>query len=431
MTPSPLRVGIAGLGTVGGGAFKILTEQAAMLEARAGRKIEVVGVCARNRSKRRGIDLRGVRWFDDALGLVASIDVDLVVEAIGGAESIARNVVEKALSMEKPVVTANKALVAHHGFRLATLAEKHDTVLAFEAAVAGGIPIIKSLREGLAANRISSVSGILNATCNVILTTMQARDQDLPLVLKEAERLGLLEADPSIDIDGYDAAHKIAILSALAFGGKTNMDAVMREGIRRITIRDIRYAATLGYTVKLLATAVRVGKGVAQCVHPCLVPKDSYMAQVSGPMNAVRVVGDAVGEVIFQGAGGGEMPTASAVVADIVDIARGAHYRPFTLPAGKLKEFPAVPFSESERCYYLRIPVADEVGVLASVTALLKRQQVSVSTFLQEPHPDRPWAELVLTTHKTREAAMQKAVAAIAKLESVKEPPYMIRIEEI
>lgn len=426
----PLRIGIAGLGTVGGGTLRILAKHAELLKVRAGRAIEIAGISARSHGRDRGISLDGLRWFDNPLDMATEPSIDLIVEVIGGAEGVARELVEAALAAGKSVVTANKALMAHHGLALAKLAEKNNSVLAYEAAVAGGIPIIKALRDGLAGNQISSIKGILNATCNVLLTNMTEQKRQLNEVMDEAARMGLLEADPSLDVDGHDAAHKLAILSALAFGCPPDVENTYREGIRYVTLRDITYAGRLGYGVKLLAISTLEKSGLMQRVHPCLVPLNSYLAGVKGALNTVMLRGDAVGGVVFQGLGGGEGPTASAIVADIMDIARGANYKPFTLPAASLKALPLLPFNESVRSYYLRLAVEDKAGVLAVITDLLKQQNISVRTFLQEDHADNTLAEIVITTHDTKEASMLKALAALEKQDTVKEPPHMIRIEQ-
>lgn len=427
----PLRIGIAGLGVVGGGTVKWLHQNAALIEERCGRKLEVVAVSARNEAKARALPLGNAKFIPDAEQLADDSAVDVIVEVIGGHDGVAKKLVEKALSKGKSVVTANKALIAHHGLALAAMAEKSGATLAFETAVAGGIPIIKSLREGLVANRISRIAGILNATCNVILTTMNEQHRDLEDVMGEAARMGLLEADPSLDIDGYDAAHKICVLSALAFGTKPDFAGVYREGIRGVRLRDMEYAGRLGYTIKLLALAGFGPEGLLARVHPCLVPADAWIGQVKGAFNAVVVDADAAGRVMFEGLGGGEGPTASAIIGDLVDIARGVKYLPFTKPVSALTEAKAFPMAQLKCSYYLRLSVSDRVGVLASVTQLLKDEGISVRTFLQEEHRPGEPAELVLTTHETGEALMQKAIGRIQLLESVTTPPQMIRMENL
>ncbi|MGE3714313.1 MAG: homoserine dehydrogenase [Alphaproteobacteria bacterium] len=425
-----VHIGIAGLGTVGAGTVRILQQHAGLLAERCGRKLLIAGVSAHSKNKQRDCDISGIAWFDDPVDMAQAAGIDLVVEVIGGAQGVAHHMVEAALKSGKPVVTANKALVATHGLALAKLSERHNATLAFEAAVCGGIPVIKALRDGLASNRVSSIRGILNATTNVLLTNMAEKKQDLGAVMDEAAKLGLLEADPSLDVDGHDAAQKLAILSALAFGCAPDVASVYREGIRAVTLRDIDYAGRLGYGVKLLAIATYGPNGLMQRVHPCLLPLESYLARVKGALNTVMLRGDAAGDVVLQGLGGGEGPTASAVVSDIIDIARGGQYKPFTLPTDALKPVAAQSFESSVRSYYLRLAVEDRAGVLATVTELLRQHNISVRTFLQEDHPDGELAELVLTTHDTGEAAMRKALAALEKQDTVKEPAHMIRIEQ-
>ena len=426
---TPLRIGIAGLGTVGGGVLKILHEQADLLALRCGRPITIQAVSARNRNKNRSIDLKGIKWVDDPVALAADKDIDVVVELIGGADGVAKALVEKSLAVGKPVVTANKALVAHHGLSLAEIAEKNNVVLAFEAAVAGGIPIIKALRDGLSANRFRHIAGILNGTCNYILTSMWEKKCGFDAALKEAQKLGYAEAEPGFDVDGIDTAHKLAILASLAYGVAPSIDNIHIEGIRRISLRDMECAAELGYAVKLLGIASRTAQGIDRRVHPCLVPLESPLAAVHGVYNAISVEGDAVGAVFFEGRGAGAGPTASSVVADIMDIARGVVYKPFTLSAGKL-ETPSASGMENLCCsYYLRLSVIDRPGVLSEITSVFKGEEISLRSFLQHSHTSGETVQLVGTTHETKEAAMLRAIAAIAKLESVKEEPYMIRIE--
>lgn len=428
---SPLRIAIAGLGTVGAGTLQILQKQAALLAARTGKSLEVVAVSSRDRNKDRGADLSKIRWETDPLALATDKDVDIVVELIGGSEGVARSLVETALKNKKSVVTANKALIAHHGVELAKLAESSGVVLAFEAAVAGGIPIIKGLRDGLAANRFGRVIGILNGTGNYILTTMWESKRGFDDVLKEAQALGYAEADPSFDVDGVDTAHKLAILTSLAYGCAPAIDAVYMEGIRRVSLRDMEFADELGYVIKLLGISTQTEGGIQQRVHPCMVAKDSPLGTVQGAYNAVLVEGDACGSMFFEGAGAGAGPTASSVVADIMDIARGATYKPLTIPAASLKQGSFVGM-EALRCsYYLRLAVTDRPGVLSEVTSIFKQEKISLQSFLQHSHKPGETVQLVLTTHNTQESAMLRAVDAIATLESVKDQPYLIRIESL
>jgi homoserine dehydrogenase len=431
MTTSPLRIGIAGLGTVGGGTLKILRESAGMLEARTGRALNVVAISARDKKKNRGVDVKGIRWLDDPLAMAKDPEIDVVVELIGGADGAARALVEQSLQAGKSVVTANKALIAHHGIALAALAEKSGSLLAFEAAVAGGIPIIKALRDGLAANHFKRIAGIMNGTCNYILTTMWESKRQFDDVLKEAQALGYAEAEPSFDIDGIDTAHKLAILTSLAYGCAPAIDNVFIEGIRRISLRDMECAAELGYTIKLLGIATQTEHGIEQRVHPCMVAMDSPLGTVHGVYNAIVAEGDSVGTIFFEGRGAGAGPTASSVVADIMDIARGAVYKPFTLPVASLKSIPFCGVESLNCSYYLRLSVIDKPGVLAEVTGIFKNENISLRSFLQHSHKPGETVQLVLTTHDTHEFAMRKAVDAISKLVTVKEPPYMIRIENI
>ena len=338
---------------------------------------------------------------------------------------------ETALKNGKSVVTANKALISHHGVALAELAEKSGAVLAFEAAVAGGIPIIKSLRDGLAANSFSRVIGILNGTCNYILTQMWETKRSFDEVLAEAQALGYAEAEPSFDVDGIDTAHKLSILTSLAYGCAPSIKHVYTEGIRRISLRDMQAADELGYTIKLLGIAEQTKDGIQQRVHPCMVAKDSPLGAVSGVYNAVMCEGDSVGRTFFEGRGAGAGPTASSVVADIMDIARGVAYKPFTLPVATLAHAKFAAIGGLNCSYYLRLSVTDKPGVLASVTSIFKEHDISLRSFLQHSHTPGETVQLVLTTHDTQESAMLNAIDAMGKLDTVKETPYMIRIEEL
>jgi homoserine dehydrogenase len=426
---SPLRIGIAGLGTVGAGVVRVLSENAGLIAARAGVPITVTAVAARNRGLNRGVDLGGVRWHEDARALADDPDVDVVVELIGGSEGIARELVERAIAAGKPVVTANKALLAVHGGALARAAEAAGVVLGFEAAVAGGIPVIKALREGLAGNRISRVAGILNGTCNYILTTMRNEGKEFGAVLEDAQRLGYAEADPSFDIDGIDAAHKLAILAALAFGRQVDFSAVHVEGIRAINALDIRYAEELGYRIKLLGIARETEAGVEMRVHPAMVPKAALLASVDGVFNAVLAEGDFVGTVFLQGRGAGAGPTASAVVADLIDIARGTRIPVWGAVGGQVSERPVLPISRHHGAYFLRLMVVDQPGVLADVTAILRDHGVSLESMLQHGRQPGEAVAIVLVTHETGEAAIGSAITGIAKLDAVLTTPALIRIE--
>jgi homoserine dehydrogenase len=426
-----MKVGVAGLGTVGAGVVKLLRDNADLIAARAGQRIEVVAVSARDRSRDRGVALEGVNWHQDAVALAADPAVEVVVEVMGGSEGAARALVEAALAARKPVVTANKALLATHGVALAKLVESTNGTLAYEAAVAGGIPAIKALREGLAANRIARVAGILNGTCNYILTEMRMKGLPFDAVLKTAQELGYAEADPSFDIDGVDAAHKLAILAALAFGRPVDLASLHIEGIRHVSALDIALAGELGYRIKLLGIASREEGGVTARVHPCMVPASSPIASVEGVVNAVMAEGDAVGRVVLQGRGAGAGPTASAVVADLVDIARGRRAPLWGADSATLDASPALPMSRHRGATYLRLMVLDEPGVIADVTGILRDAKISLESMLQRGRAPGEPVPVVLVTHECEEAAMDAALARIAALPTVVEPPARIRIEEM
>jgi homoserine dehydrogenase len=424
-----LRVGVAGLGTVGAGVLRMLAENGDVIAARAGREIKVTAVSARARDKDRGVSLAGMNWHDDADGLVQDGDVDVVVELIGGSDGPAKALVEAAIAAGKPVVTANKALLAVHGAALAAAAEQVGVALGFEAAVAGGIPVIKALREGLAGNRIFRVAGILNGTCNYILTVMREQKRGFEDVLADAQALGYAEADPSFDVDGVDAAHKLAILAALAFGRPVDFGAVHIEGIRRVSALDISFAEELGYRIKLLGIARETASGVEVRVHPAMVPVKNFLASVDGVFNAVLAEGDFVGTILLQGRGAGAGPTASAVVADLIDIARGTHIPVFGARMAALAESSAVPVQKHIGAYFLRLMVVDQPGVLADVTAILRDCNVSLESMLQHGRAPGEAVPIVLVTHETNEGAINQAIARIGKLASVLEAPALIRIE--
>jgi homoserine dehydrogenase len=428
---APLRVGIAGLGTVGAGTFKILSQNREILAARCGRDMVVTAVSARDKSKHRGIELAGIAWCDDAAALAGRDDVDVIAELIGGADGAAKSLVEAAIQNGKHVVTANKALLAHHGTALALGAEAKGVTLAFEAAVAGGIPIVKAMREGLAANNITRVYGILNGTCNYILSEMRESGRDFEDVLAEAQALGYAEADPAFDIDGVDAAHKLALLTSLAFGCEVGFDDVHVEGIRAISPLDIRFAEELGYRIKLLGLASRTGKGIEQRVHPCMVPLKAPIAHIEDVFNAVVADGDNVGTTLYEGRGAGAGPTASAVVADLTDIARGRGTPTFGIPAKQLTPLRAAPMSSHVGCYYVRLMVVDKPGVFAEIAGALHDHQVSMEAILQRGRDPGVAVPVVLTTHETKEAAMLATLAAIEKSDAVVETPMLIRIEAL
>lgn len=426
-----LRIAIAGLGTVGRGTARILLEDAALLETRTGVSVELAGVCARDRAKPRGVELNGLIWYDAPLDMASDPGVDVVVELIGGAEGPARQLCEAALAAGKHVVTANKALIASHGVALARLAEENGVELRFEAAVAGGIPLIKVLREGLGANRISWLAGILNGTCNFILTEMERTRRDFAAVLEEAQQLGYAEADPTFDIDGIDTAHKLAILTSLAFGTPVDMQGVYAEGIRHIRLTDLDFAQNLGYRIKLLGISGILDGRVAQTVHPVMVRADQPLAAVNGPFNAVEISGGRAGRVVIEGAGAGELPTASAVVADIADIARGNRVPAFNQPVATLRPLPAADLDAIENAFYLRLNVIDRPGVVADVSAIMKAQQISIESLHQRSRKPGEPVNLVLTTHMSQEGAMRRALAALAALDCVLEQPVMIRIVDL
>jgi homoserine dehydrogenase len=430
-SPRPLAIAVAGLGTVGAGVLRLLRDNAEVVAARAGRPIAVTAVSARDRARDRGVSLSGLRWYDDPVALAADPKVDVVVELIGGSDGPARALVEAALRVGRPVVTANKALLAVRGAALAELAEAREVPLAFEAAVAGGIPAVKAVREGLAANRIQRVAGILNGTCNYILTTMREHRREFAEVLAEAQRLGYAEADPSFDIDGVDAAHKLAILAALAFGRPVDFGAVHVEGIREVTALDIALAEELGYRIKLLGIARREEAGFSTRVHPCMVPAAAPIARVDGVFNAVVAEGDFVGRVVLEGRGAGAGPTASAVVADLIDLARGRHTPVWGAQNGALDASPAVPMDRHVGAYYLRLMVVDRPGVIADVTAVLRDHGISLESMLQRGRAPGEAVPVVLVTHDCEEAAMRAALARIAALQAVVERPALIRIEPL
>src|SRR3954470_9355566 len=379
----PLKIGIAGLGTVGAGVVKLLAEHNRLLSLRGGRRLKLVAVSARSKAKKRDIDLDGVRWEKDPLALADAADIDVVVELIGGSGGVAKRLAERALRAGKHVVTANKALLAMHGAELAALAEKRGAILAFEAAVAGGIPIIKALREGLVGNRVARLYGILNGTCNYILTTMRETGRDFDVVLAEAQAAGYAEADPSFDVDGIDAAHKLAVLTGAAFGAKVNFPGIHVEGIRRVTSMDIGFAEELNFRIKLLGLARETPYGIEQRVHPCLVPRESPIAHIEGVFNAVAIEGDFVGKTMFQGRGAGQGPTASAVVADLVDVARGRNMPAFVVPAARLADKKASPMDRHVGAYYIRLMVQDRPGVIAAVSRALADERISLESMLQ------------------------------------------------
>ncbi len=424
-----VRVAVAGLGTVGAAAVGILQSSRELVAARCGRPVDVVAVSARDRNRNRGVDLSGCVWYDDAAAMASEADVEIVLELIGGEDGIARAVCERATAAGRHVVTANKALLAHHGRELALAAEETGVVIACEAAVAGGVPVVKALREGFAGNRISRVYGILNGTCNFILSTMRQTGRGFDEVLAEAQRLGYAEADPGFDIDGIDTAHKLAVIAAIAFGCEIDFSGIHVEGIRQVTAEDIGYADELGYRIKLLGIASDTGDGIEQRVHPCMVPADAPLAHVEGVLNAVVAEGDAAGIGMLEGRGAGAGPTASAVVADVIDIVRGARLPLFTVPVSRLRPARTVPIDRRTGPYYVRLTVVDRPGVIADISAALRDEQVSVESLIQRARAPEDAVPVVLTLHETREDALQRALARIAAIDMVVKRPCMLRME--
>lgn len=428
-----LRIGIAGLGTVGAGVLDILKAHGRLVEARAGMPITLSGVSARSRSKNRGHDLSAITWHDNPVALAASPGIDVFVELIGGDTGPAKDAVEAAIKAGKHVVTANKALLAHHGAALAKAAEKANVALNFEAAVAGGIPVIKTLREGLVGNAPRKLFGILNGTCNYILTKMGSEGRSFADVLKEAQNLGYAEADPTFDVGGFDTAHKLAILASLAFGMEVNIREIAIEGITGITLDDIRNASEMGYKIKLLGVAVRHEQGVEQRVHPTLVRKGSPLADTDGVYNAVVIKGDFVGDLMLEGRGAGSHPTASAVVADIVDIARGDRRPVFGVPSTAMKPFKSPPLKAHEGGFYVALQLRDRPGAVAAVAGILADEKISIESIVQRGRPVaeevRDTAQFTLITHDTLEASIRRAMSRIEKDGHVAGSPRVIRIE--
>ncbi|MFZ5750860.1 MAG: homoserine dehydrogenase [Pseudomonadota bacterium] len=425
----PLRLGIAGLGTVGIGTVRIVQRHADLIARRAGRPIEIVAVSARDRTRNRDADLSGYVWESDPVALARRADVDVFVEVMGGSEGAARDATEAAIAAGKDVVSANKALLAHHGQRLAEAAEARGHVIRFEAAVAGGIPVIKALTEGLAGNEIRRVMGVMNGTCNYILTRMETAGLPYETVFEEARQLGYLEADPNLDVGGIDAGHKLSLLAAIAFGTRVSFDAVELEGIGRISIDDIRQAGDMGYRIKLLGVAQMTGRGLEQRMSPCLVPADSPLGQLQGGTNMVVLEGDAVGQIVLRGAGAGAGPTASAILSDVIEIARGSRIPTFGQPAVTLAE-PIAARATSAAAHYLRMNLVDKPGALAKVAAALGDAGVSIDRMRQYRHDDTT-APVLIVTHKTTRDAVDHALSRLPATGVVLGEPVAIRIEEV
>jgi homoserine dehydrogenase len=429
-----LRVGIAGLGVVGSAAFRLLAGQADALAARTGRHIQVTAGAVRDRGKERSLGGASPKLFDDPVALARSSDIDIFVELMGGDEGAARASVEAALGAGKHVVTANKALLAKHGLALAKLAEEKHVALAFEASVAGGIPIVKTLREGLAGNSIERVYGILNGTCNYILSRMEREELSFDQCLKEAQRLGYAEADPTFDIGGFDTAHKLAILTSLAFGTAIDADAIHVEGIEGVTLADIKAAEDLGFRIKLLGVAQRTRDGIEQRVHPTMVRKSLALSEVMGVTNAVTIDADAVHELTLVGPGAGGDATASAVVADIADIAKGIRSAPFGLPVARLQKSAKIAMQRHEGGYYIRFSAIDQPGTIAAIASRMAERQISLESVMQKSDPGaaaKPGGPVpvVLITYATTEQIVRDAVDAIVADGTVAEKPQVIRIE--
>jgi homoserine dehydrogenase len=438
---TPLKIGIAGLGTVGAQVVRLLERQREALAARCGRGIEVVAVSARSRGKRRDAEVKRLRWVADPIALASDGEIDVFVELIGGEGDPAKAAVTSALAAGKSVVTANKALLARHGVRLAGVAEKQHVALNFEAAVGGAIPIVKTIREGLAGNSLERIYGILNGTCNYILTRMEQEKMGFAECLREAQRLGYAEADPTFDVEGHDTAQKLAILASLAFGTKADEGAVYVEGISSIAPEDLAWADELGYRVKLLGVAVKTENGIEQRVHPTMVRKDTAIAQVMGVTNAVSIDADGISPITLVGPGAGGAATASAVVADIGDIARGVRTPPFGRPSARLFASKKAPMQRHEGGYYIRLLAVDKPGTAATIARRLAQQSISLESIVQRhpgalPHggeaPGRSGVPVpvILITYATSEDAVRRALAAVGRDRVISGKPQVIRIEK-
>ncbi|MFC4625973.1 homoserine dehydrogenase [Daeguia caeni] len=432
-----LRIGVAGLGTVGASALRILRDKAEMLTRQCGRPLTVTAVSARDRNRDRGVDLSGVEWFDNPVDLAKSDLIDVFVELIGGEDGPAKASVEAALRAGRHVVTANKALLARHGVALAKIAEEKGVLLNFEAAVAGGIPVIKAMRESLSGNSVSRVYGIMNGTCNYILTRMWEEGISFEDCLKDAQRLGYAEADPTFDIEGNDTAHKLALLTSLAFGTQISVDDVYMEGISNISLADIRAADELGYRIKLLGVAQKTETGIEQRVHPTMVPTSSVIAQVHGVTNAVAIETDLLGELLLSGPGAGGNATASAVIGDLADIAKsrpGFQHGPvFGTPAKALQPYQRAKMRKHAGGYFIRLTVHDRIGAFAAIARRMAENDISLESIVQRPPMDQTSGEgmktVILVTHETTEAAVKKALDAMLKDDHLVDKPQMIRIE--
>ena len=430
----PMRLGIAGLGTVGASLARLIDDKRDIFTKRTGRAIEVAAVSARERGKDRGIDLSSFAWFDDPVELAAKAEIDVFVELVGGSEGAALESVKAALNRGLPVVTANKALLAHHGVSLAKLAQRKNTTILFEAAVAGGIPIIKTLREALRGNTVSRVYGILNGTCNYMLTRMEKEGIAFADCLADAQRLGYAEADPTFDIGGFDAAHKLTILTSLAFGCEIDLESVFIEGISSVTNDDIEAAAELGFRIKLLAVAQRTESGIEQRVHPTMIPAHSALAQIDGVTNAVAVDTDLLGSILLAGPGAGGKATASAVLSDILDLATGVSIPTLGIAPSELQPYKRARMRAHEGGYYIRLTVMDRVGAFASIARRMAENSISLDSIVQRRRAgedEGDTAPVVLITHETTEAAVRKALDAVSRDGHLAGEPRMIRIEPL
>jgi len=432
MSAAPLRLGLAGLGTVGIGVVKIVQREAALIAARSGRPIQITAVSARDRTRNRDADLSGYAWETDPVALATRPDVDVFIEVMGGHDGPARAATEAAIAAGKDVVTANKALLAHHGQALAEAAEAAGRTIRFEAAVAGGIPVIKALTEGLAGNRIKRVMGVMNGTCNYILTRMQSAGLPYETVFEEARQLGYLEADPNLDVGGIDAGHKLSLLAAIAFGTRVSFDAVELEGIGKVSIDDIRLAEQMGYRIKLLGVAQLTGRGLEQRMTPCLVPGASPLGQLQGGTNMVVLEGDSVGQIVLRGAGAGQGPTASAVMADVIDLARGCRLPTFGIPAAALAA-PVTARAATPAPYYLRMTLLDKPGALAKIATCIGDAGISIDQMRQinQPGEADDDAIVLIVTHKASPADIAHAMAQFDRTGVLVDRPVAIRIEEV
>jgi homoserine dehydrogenase len=426
---NPLRLGIAGLGTVGIGVVKIVQKHADLLAVRTGRSISITAVSARSKDRDRGVSLSKFAWEDDPVALAKRDDVDIFVELMGGSDGPAKAATQAALAAGKHVVTANKAMLALYGQELAELAEANDVALRFEAAVAGGIPVVKSLTEGLAGNQITRIMGVMNGTCNYILTRMASAGLPYADVFEEASQLGYLEADPTLDVGGIDAGHKLALLASIAFGTKVSFDKMVLEGIERISIDDINRAADLGYKIKLLGVAQMTGRGLEQRMTPCLVPATSPLGQLENATNMVVLEGDTVGQIVLRGAGAGEGPTASAVMADICDLARGSRVTTFGQPATTLTT-PVAASTATPAQFYLRLVLLDKPGALAKVATVLSDVGISIDRMRQYGEHDTD-VPVLIVTHKAARNSLDAALAKLDQLDVVVGQPVALRIEDV